>query len=46
MKPHTAFCLETQFYPDSVHHSQFPFTWLEPGVPFSTKTVYRFSVSS
>ena len=24
MKPHTAFCLETQFYPDSVHHENFP----------------------
>ncbi len=44
MKPHTAFCLETQFYPDSVHHGNFPFRFLQPGVPFSTRTVYRFSV--
>lgn len=44
MQPHTAFCLETQFYPDSVHHGNFPFQYLQPGKPFSTKTVYRFSV--
>ncbi len=44
MKPHTAFCLETQFYPDSVNHENFPFRYLQPGEPFSTRTVYRFSV--
>ncbi len=44
MKPHTAFCLETQFYPDSVNHENFPFAYLKPGEPFSTRTVYRFSV--
>lgn len=44
MKPHTALCLETQFYPDSVHHENFPFQYLQPGVPFTTKTEYRFSV--
>lgn len=44
MKPHTAFCLETQFYPDSVHHENFPFQYLQPGQPFTTRTEYRFSV--
>lgn len=44
MQPHTALCLETQFYPDSVHHENFPFQYLQPGVPFSTTTEYRFSV--
>lgn len=44
MKPHTAFCLETQFYPDSVNHENFPFRYLQPGELFSTTTVYRFSV--
>lgn len=44
MKPHTAFCLETQFYPDSVNHPEFPFRYLQPRVPFTTKTIYRFSV--
>ena len=37
MGSHTAFCLETQFYPDSVHHAGFPFRYLQPGVPFATK---------
>ena len=40
MQPHTALCLETQFYPDSVHHENFPFQYLQPGVPFSTTTEY------
>lgn len=44
MKSHTAFCLETQFYPDSVNHENFPFQYLKPGEPFTTKTEYRFSV--
>lgn len=44
MKPHSALCLETQFYPDSVHHGNFPFQYLQPGQPFSTVTEYRFSV--
>lgn len=44
MQPHTAFCLETQFYPDSVHHENFPFAYLQPGEPFTTRTSYRFSV--
>lgn len=44
MRPHTAFCLETQFYPDSVHHENFPFTWLQPGEKFTTRTSYKFSV--
>lgn len=44
MLPHTAFCLETQFYPDSVHHENFPFSYLTPNQTFQTKTVYKFSV--
>ena len=44
MQPHTAFCLETQFYPDSVNHANFPFEYLQAGKVFETKTVYRFSV--
>ena len=44
MIPHGAFCLETQFYPDSVHHENFPFRYVEPGVPFVSKTIYKFSV--
>lgn len=43
MGPHTALCLETQFYPDSPNQAAFPSCILQPGVPFTTKTVYRFS---
>jgi aldose 1-epimerase len=35
--------LETQHYPDSVHHPHFPPTQLKPGEKYSEKTVYRFS---
>jgi len=43
MKPHTAFCLETQYYPDSPNKPEFPFATVKPGVPFKTTTEYRFS---
>jgi aldose 1-epimerase len=39
-----AFCLETQHYPDSVNHANFPSTILRPGGKYRTTTVYRFSV--
>lgn len=42
MIPHGAFCLETQFYPDSVHHAEFPFAYVEPGKPFHSVTFYKF----
>ncbi len=38
-----AFCLETQFFPDSVHHPHFPSVILHEGEKFSHKTVHRFS---
>lgn len=38
------FCLETQHYPDSPNHPNFPTTTLRPGQVYQTKTVYRFSV--
>lgn len=44
MKPHTAFCLETQYYPDSPNHKNFPFEYIEPGKMFGCATEYRFSV--
>ncbi len=40
---HAAFCLETQHFPDSVHHANFPSTILEPGKKLTSRTVYRFS---
>lgn len=36
--------LETQFYPDSVNHSNFPFVYVEPNKEFNTTTEFRFSV--
>jgi aldose 1-epimerase len=45
--PHqSAICLETQHYPDSVNHPNFPSTILAPGQEFKSKTVYQFSVNS
>ncbi|WP_028296448.1 aldose epimerase family protein [Olivibacter sitiensis] len=41
---HSAFCLETQHFPDSPHHAQFPSTFLPAGKEFVSKTIYRFSV--
>ena len=38
-----AFCLETQHYPDSVHHSNFPNTILRPSETYETETVFSFS---
>ena len=43
MGPHTAFCLETQFYPDAVNHESFPGGILEPGEAFASVTAYKFS---
>jgi aldose 1-epimerase len=41
-KQHSAFCLETQHFPDSPNHSHFPTTVLRPGESFRSTTVYRF----
>jgi len=38
-----AFCLETQHFPDSPNHPQFPSTVLKPGQRFQSTTVYKFS---
>jgi aldose 1-epimerase len=40
----SAFCLETQHYPDSPNHPAFPSTVLEPGQRYETTTVFAFSV--
>lgn len=37
-------CLETQHYPDSPHHPNFPNTLLKPGETFKSTTIYKFSV--
>jgi aldose 1-epimerase len=36
-------CLETQHYPDSPNHANFPSTVLRPGQTYATKTIYAFS---
>lgn len=41
-----AFCLETQHYPDSPNHPEFPSTVLNPGEIFRSTTIYKFSVKS
>jgi aldose 1-epimerase len=40
----SALTLETQHYPDSPNHPDFPSTVLRPGETYRTQTVYRFSV--
>jgi aldose 1-epimerase len=39
----SAFCLETQHFPDSPNKPQFPSVMLRPGEKYSQTTVYRFS---
>lgn len=40
----SAFCLETQHFPDAPNQPTFPSTVLKPGDTYHTKTVYKFSV--
>jgi aldose 1-epimerase len=40
---YAAFCLETQHYPDSPNHPDFPSTVLKPGEIFKSTTIYKFS---
>ena len=40
----SALCLETQHYPDTPNHPNFPTAELKPGERFDQTTVYRFSV--
>jgi len=39
-----AFTLETQHFPDSPNHSQFPTTELKPGQVYHSTTIFRFGV--
>jgi aldose 1-epimerase len=38
-----ALCLETQHFPDSPNHPDFPSTVLKPGQNFRSTTIYKFS---
>lgn len=40
----SAFCLETQHFPDAPNHPSFASTVLKPGDTYSSKTTYKFSV--
>jgi aldose 1-epimerase len=40
---HGALCLETQHFPDSPNHPNFPSTILKSGETYKTTTVYKFS---
>ncbi len=43
--PHrSAFCLETQHFPDAPNQPSFPTTVLKPGQEYKTVTIYRFSL--
>jgi len=39
----TAFCLETQHFPDAPNQKSFPSILLEPGKPYLSSSVYKFS---
>lgn len=41
----SALCLETQHYPDSVNHDNFPSIILKPGQTFESRTTYSFSIN-
>jgi aldose 1-epimerase len=40
----SALCLETQHYPDSVNHPEFPSTTLKPGAEYRSTTSYAFDI--
>ncbi|MDH4270856.1 MAG: galactose-1-epimerase, partial [Candidatus Aminicenantes bacterium] len=41
---HYGFCLETQHFPDSPNHPDFPSTILVPGQIYRTTTVHKFFI--
>ncbi|HTM03676.1 MAG TPA: aldose epimerase family protein [Vicinamibacterales bacterium] len=43
--PHTGMCLETQHYPDSPNHQNFPTTVLRPGERWRSHTRWRFTIA-
>jgi len=42
----SAFCMETQHYPDTPNQADFPSTILRPGETYASTTIYRFMVCS
>lgn len=42
LQVHHAVCLETQYFPDSLHRPEFPYQNLKAHIPYHSVTVYRF----
>jgi aldose 1-epimerase len=42
---HAGIALETQHFPDSINHPEFPSVVLRPGKPFRSTTIYGFSTT-
>ena len=42
---HAGFCLETQHFPDTPNHANFPTTLLRPGERYHSRTMFAFGVS-
>lgn len=40
--PRQGFCLETQYYPDSIHHPNFPQAVFGPDKDYDSVTIYQF----
>jgi aldose 1-epimerase len=40
----SAFCLETQHFPDSPNQKNFPSTLLKPGQTLHSTSIYKFTV--
>ncbi len=41
-RKHYGLCLETQHFPDAIHHPEFPDCVLRPGKLYTQETIYRF----
>ncbi|GHV63730.1 aldose 1-epimerase [Bacteroidia bacterium] len=41
----SAFCLETQHFPDSINHPEYPSVVLRPGETFKSTTLYKFYIN-
>ena len=42
LKPQNGFCMETQFFPDSPNHPEFPSAVIKKQSEFVSKTIYQF----
>lgn len=41
-EPRFGFCLETHYYPDNIHHPNFPQAVFGPGKDYEAETIYQF----